>query len=42
MNTLRNFLWVGLGEGLGAMPRFLMFALRKTGTFPYQTLFINN
>ena len=42
MNTLRNFLWIGLSKGLGAMPRFLIFALGKKGAFPYQTLFINN
>ena len=41
MNTLRNFLWVGLGGGLGAMLRLFFSSLGKTGAFPYQTLFIN-
>ena len=41
MNTLRNFLWVGLGGGLGAMLRFFLSSLGKPGAFPYQTLFIN-
>ena len=42
MNTLRNFLRIGLGDGLDAMPRFLIFTIGKTGAFPYQTVFINN
>ena len=42
MNTQPNFLWIGMGNGLGAIPHFLIFALGKKGAFPYQTLFINN
>lgn len=41
MNTLKNFLLVGLGGGLGAMLRFFFSALGRPGSFPIQTLLIN-
>jgi fluoride exporter len=41
MNMLKNFLFVGLGGGIGAMLRYLFSSLIKHNTFPYNTLFIN-
>ncbi len=41
MITIKNFLIVGLGGGLGAMLRFFIAAIWRTGNFPYHTLFIN-
>ena len=39
---LRNFLWVGLGGGIGAMLRFLVSpVLFKSGAFPLYTMLIN-
>ena len=41
MQTLKNFLWVGLGGGIGAILRFLIAVTWKNISFPYSTLFIN-
>ncbi len=38
----RNFLWIGLGGGIGAMLRFLVSpVLFKSGAFPVYTMLIN-
>ena len=41
MLTIRNFLMVGLGGGIGAMLRFFFSMQGKTASFPYATLLIN-
>ncbi len=41
MMTLKNFLLVGLGGGIGAMLRFFVAGVWKAGNFPFHTLFIN-
>ncbi len=41
MMTLKNFLLVGLGGGIGAMLRFFVAGIWKAGNFPFHTLFIN-
>ena len=41
MNMLRNFLWVGLGGGMGAMLRFLISVIFKSNAFPVYTMLIN-
>jgi CrcB protein len=38
---LRNFLWVGLGGGIGAMLRFLVAVIFKSPAFPVYTMLIN-
>lgn len=38
---LKNFLFVGLGGGIGAMLRYLFSSLIKHTSFPYHTLLIN-
>jgi fluoride exporter len=41
MNMLKNFLFVGLGGGIGAMLRYYFSSVIKHTTFPYNTLLIN-
>lgn len=41
MDTIKNFLWVGLGGSIGAMLRFLISSVWKTENFPFSTLLIN-
>lgn len=38
---IKNFLLVGLGGSIGAMLRYLIITIWKTGSFPFHTLFIN-
>jgi CrcB protein len=38
---LKNFLLVGVGGGLGAMLRFLVYLSFRNSNFPYATLLIN-
>ncbi len=38
---LKNFLFVGLGGGIGAMLRYFFSSIIKHSTFPYNTLLIN-
>jgi fluoride exporter len=41
MNMLKNFLFVGLGGGIGAMLRYYFSSIIKHASFPYNTLLIN-
>lgn len=41
MNSFANFLWVGLGGGIGAVLRFVFSSIGKETAFPYQTMLIN-
>ena len=38
---IKSFLLVGLGGSIGAMFRFFILTVWKTGSFPFHTLFIN-
>ena len=41
MDTLKNFIWVGLGGSIGAVLRFLISSNWKNNPFPFSTLLIN-
>jgi fluoride exporter len=41
MITVKNFLLVGVGGGIGAMLRYFFSSIIKHTTFPYNTLLIN-
>lgn len=41
MMSIKNFLLVGLGGGMGAMLRFFFTSISKQSVFPFSTLFIN-
>ncbi len=41
MSTIKNFLLVGIGAGIGGMIRYLMSLVFKSQSFPFNTLLIN-
>lgn len=41
MISLKNFLWVGFGGGIGAVLRYFISVNVKNGIFPLSTFFIN-